>query len=411
MTLNEGKELLKERLDAIMKFKKSSRLTVAISVMLIFALCFGATAAGAYTNPKPQSRDDITSAKIQDNNSNQNVITVPVDIETVKDGAFIWLGEFTLSYGDKMHYDVSAEKGNGLKTGFAALNDDPLNRTYFSISNKREDGTLKTKGDFTFEAPVEPGQYNLFIQATDGDLVNVTGSITIENTQSPTSTVPTLSATENVKVDFDGIILTGHGPVGLELVKWRGANVTFELLNMDNEEGCTTKAEIVDGTMQITVNNYAPNGINVNFGPDYQNVVRVLIPDAIYTKFEIQSKEMVIQMQDFNAPVHVESNRAGFWLIDDIVSQGTYNIEVSSGPIYIEADTILKDITANADSGPITLCFNKTPTNLYLDSTNCGPVVERPNDWPAIYEIGNGTPEIILSNTGKALIEVKSNDQ
>lgn len=157
----------------------------------------------------------------------------------------------------------------------------------------------------------------MFIQATDGDLANVNGSITIENTQSPTSTAPTLSATENVKVDFDGITLTGHGPVGLELVKSWGSNVTFELLNMDNEESCTTKAEIVDGTMQITVNNDAPNGINVNFGPDYQNVVRVLIPDAIYTKFEIQSKEMVIQMQDFNAPVHVESNRAGFWLIDD----------------------------------------------------------------------------------------------
>ena len=84
---------------------------------------------------------------------------------------------------------------------------------------------------------------------------------------------------------------------------------------------------------------------------------------------------------------------------------------MTSGPIYIEADTILKDITANADSGPITMCFNKTPTNLYLDSTNCGPVVERPNDWPAVYKVGNETPKIILSNTGKAVIEVKNSDQ
>lgn len=199
--------------------------------------------------------------------------------------------------------------------------------------------------------------------------------------------------------------MTGQGPVGVELARTQNSNVTFELLNMDNEESCTTKAEIVDGTMQITVNNHAPNGINVNFGPDYQNVVRVLIPDAIYSKFEIQSKEMVVQMQDFNAPVHVESNRAGLWLIDDIISQGTYDIEVSSGPIYIEADTILKDITANADNGPITLCFNKAPANLYLDTTNCGPVVERPDDWPAVYKVGNEQPRIILNGTGKTVIK------
>lgn len=41
VTLNEGKELLKERLDAIMKFKKSSRLTVAISVMLFLPSALG----------------------------------------------------------------------------------------------------------------------------------------------------------------------------------------------------------------------------------------------------------------------------------------------------------------------------------------------------------------------------------
>ncbi|MBY2477379.1 M56 family metallopeptidase [Clostridioides difficile] len=48
MTLNESKELLKERLDAIMKFKKKTRLTTAISIALIFTLSFGSTVVGAY---------------------------------------------------------------------------------------------------------------------------------------------------------------------------------------------------------------------------------------------------------------------------------------------------------------------------------------------------------------------------
>lgn len=301
VTLNEGKELLKERLDAIMKFKKTTRLTAAISVALVFALCFGATAAGAYAAP------------------------------------------------------------------FVAKSELPTSDTNTKVKD---------------------------------DSIGETSS----------STPPAIQSGDNVTVSFSGVSVTGQGPVGVELVKSQNSNVTFELLNMDKENTCATDANIVNGIMQITVNNDVPNGIDVNFGPEYKNVVRVYIPDAVYTRFDIQTTEMVVQMQDFNAPVHVESNRAGFWLIDDIVSQGMYDIKVSSGPIYIEADTILNDISANALNGPLTVRFNKTPTNLYLDTTNCGPSVKRPDDWPAIYKIGNESPKIILSNTGNTVIAVKNKD-
>lgn len=90
---------------------------------------------------------------------------------------------------------------------------------------------------------------------------------------------------------------------------------------MDKKNTCTTNAKIVNGIMQITVNNDVPNGINAEFDPEYKNVVHVYIPDTLYTQFDIETTEMVVQMQDFNAPVHVESNRAGFWLIDDINSR------------------------------------------------------------------------------------------
>lgn len=137
------------------------------------------------------------------------------------------------------------------------------------------------------------------------------------------------NSANNVTVSFNGVSIIGQGPVGVELVKSKNSNVTFELLNMEKENTCTTDANIVNGIMQITVNNDVSDGINVDFGPEYKNVVRVYIPDAVYTRFDIQTTEMVVQMQDFNAPVHVELNRAGFWLIDEIVSQGTYDIKVS----------------------------------------------------------------------------------
>ena len=215
------------------------------------------------------------------------------------------------------------------------------------------------------------------------------------------------STPEYVTVDFNGVSITGQGPVGVDIVRTNKPEVTFEYLNMEYPENCVASAKVINGIMQITVTNSASDGINVDFGAEAQNVVRVYIPDAVYTRFDITSEQMALHMQDFNAPVHVTSKQAGFSLIDANVSRGVYDIDITSGPLYIEADTILKDITANVNNGPIKVCFNEKPANLYLDTTNCGPGwVTRPADWPAIYQVGNGTPKIILSNYGPATIEV-----
>lgn len=216
----------------------------------------------------------------------------------------------------------------------------------------------------------------------------------------------TIPLPKYVEVDFGGISIKGQGPGGVSIVRTSNTKITFEYLNMDCVENWTTSTDVVDGIMQITVSNSKTDGLNVDFGSNPQNIVCIHIPDAVYTSFDIQFKEMVLQMQDFNAPVSVRSKRAGFWLIDTDIIRGTYNIDVTSGPIYIETGIIQKDITANANDGPLTVCFNEIPVNLYLDSTNCGPAVERPSDWPAIYRIGNESPKLIFSNTGPATFEV-----
>lgn len=216
-----------------------------------------------------------------------------------------------------------------------------------------------------------------------------------------------VSTPEYVEIDFNGISITGQGPVGVELVRTNESKISFEYMNLEKPENCIANANIINGIMEITITHSAPDGINVDFGVDPQNVVRVYIPDAIYIKFDITSEQMVLHMQDFNAPVHVTSKQAGFSLIDTDVMRGTYDIDVTSGPVYIEADTILNDITANVNNGSLKVRFNKEPVNLYLDTTNCGPGwVERPADWPAVYRIGNETPKLILSNYGPATVEV-----
>ncbi len=100
-TLNENTEILKERLDAIMSFKKKSRLCIVISITLIFVMCFGATAAGAYTKsdvktseslpqqPKPVDRDEMMDIKSKSNKKSMEMKT--------------------LKMGDKLYYWVENE--------------------------------------------------------------------------------------------------------------------------------------------------------------------------------------------------------------------------------------------------------------------------------------------------------------
>lgn len=48
VTLNESKNLLKERLEAIMVYRKKTKLIVFITLVLTMSLIYGATAMGAY---------------------------------------------------------------------------------------------------------------------------------------------------------------------------------------------------------------------------------------------------------------------------------------------------------------------------------------------------------------------------
>lgn len=85
LTLNESKELLKERLDAIMKFKKQSKIVIIITVMLTMFITIGASYMGRYTVT------NIHNTKLQTNISNKPSLTLDissaaVDLKTATDG-------------------------------------------------------------------------------------------------------------------------------------------------------------------------------------------------------------------------------------------------------------------------------------------------------------------------------------
>lgn len=64
VTLSENATLLKERLDAIMNYKKKSKITISISIILSALLLCGFALTGAYTvraADKPQSPENNAS--------------------------------------------------------------------------------------------------------------------------------------------------------------------------------------------------------------------------------------------------------------------------------------------------------------------------------------------------------------
>lgn len=105
---------------------------------------------------------------------------IPVDLKTVEAGETIFLGEYTLTQGDKIWYDILVETGNGIQVYFAE--DQETDVVHWSVHNLRQGGEpLKCMADFTVEPPAKPGTYKLFLQAADGALGNVKGSISISS--------------------------------------------------------------------------------------------------------------------------------------------------------------------------------------------------------------------------------------
>ena len=84
-----------------------------------------------------------------------------------------------MSDGDEILYDISAKTGNRMKVFFAK--DGKSDVPYWTVDNLRQpDESLECTADFTVGPPAtKPGTYQLYLQAPDGALGNVRGSVSI----------------------------------------------------------------------------------------------------------------------------------------------------------------------------------------------------------------------------------------
>lgn len=242
VTLSENKQLLRERLEALMKFREQSKTVKVLTAALTFCVVLGAAFTGIYTVgtaaghvqaaplfgmqeewllledekwnfqstlfhvlgrddefdelEEKQEKEweeaqtaeygaaDIAMAGSASQEAAQGRVwhpqVIPVDLETMAEGEIVWLGEYTLSHGDRIWYAVTAETGKGLQVGFARPGDESLDEVYYSVHSLRHgDEELECIASAKFGDPVKPGTYLLFLRAADGALENVKGSVSI----------------------------------------------------------------------------------------------------------------------------------------------------------------------------------------------------------------------------------------
>lgn len=110
--------------------------------------------------------DDWDDDWVWDNPEDGKYI-VDREIDSIKDGEFIWLGTFEMKRGDRIYYDVSAESGKNLIVGFAKPNDKKPITTYTTVSVNRRDGDLEIYSG-PLEWGVADGKYSLFVHTAPG---------------------------------------------------------------------------------------------------------------------------------------------------------------------------------------------------------------------------------------------------
>lgn len=163
VTLNESKQLLKERLDAILIFKEKSKLIIAITCIISILFSIGAMAAGAYAVQTPAQTKLYTDQKgdtgrlpdiVRDNTQE-----IDITLDIYNGGAEIIpvsSDKITAEY-DNHYYDVRIMEKNGECTVSVSGKEAQMGKTeYVKLlvpSVKSNMNVQVLDGDFCYNLP------------------------------------------------------------------------------------------------------------------------------------------------------------------------------------------------------------------------------------------------------------------
>ncbi len=210
VTLYESRELLKERLTAIMNYKRKTKLMVIITAIVTFSLCFGATAFGAYRLPTlPENSMHFKQTGSQESTFDPEQKAAGMRINAT-------IGDLSIQYGNKLKIELGTKL---VKHG-----------TYFfenGILIYKDDFSKKQTKDFT---AWKNGDYDIIItipQNTKLDKVIADigmGNVNIHN------------------INVQSTKITGTGEINLKGLKTETLNINGELAVIKAENISTVKA-------------------------------------------------------------------------------------------------------------------------------------------------------------------------
>ena len=103
---------------------------------------------------------------------------LPVEVQRVEGGTWLWLGTYALQPGDQVSYNLQAKKGERMAAGFAQPGTEAPNTTFHTVNNRRQGEELAfATGLMAWKAPA--GEYRLFIHAPEEGLEGIQGQIVI----------------------------------------------------------------------------------------------------------------------------------------------------------------------------------------------------------------------------------------
>ncbi len=125
---------------------------------------------------------DMGDAEEEDGRTQGQDITIPVEIDSVKSGEYIYLGTYSLNEDNRVSYHISAETGQQLIVGFIKPGQEQKrsNTYYNTVGTTVQNGVLEIDSDDIVWS-VKSGEYRLFVHAEGGALTGVTGEVTIRN--------------------------------------------------------------------------------------------------------------------------------------------------------------------------------------------------------------------------------------
>jgi Antirepressor regulating drug resistance, predicted signal transduction N-terminal membrane component len=246
VTLYESKELLKERLVAIMKYKRRTKIMVIVTAIFTFTLCFGATAFGAYrVSPLKQTENSIhfkqASSQISTFDPDQKVAGLKIKAT---------IGDLSIQYGDKLKIELGAKLVKhgmySFENGILIYGDD--------LSKQNKDFTTWNKGDYAIIITI-PQNTNLKKVSADIGMGNIyIYNINVQNTK--------ISGTGEIKLKgLNAETLDIHG----ELADLKAENIsTAKALNLYLHGSCAVIAGDIKGDVLIDSSDISNTDITFN---------------------------------------------------------------------------------------------------------------------------------------------------